>query len=297
LTKDQKKELAISLREKDWTQERISKSLGTPRRTIADWLKFGETAIIDQHSLSLNQDELLTLKIRAEEAEKRAEIIKNEVDEKVRVRLDAMSAEFQKRYDEAVAKANAANKPASIDQAAIDKLVDERAAGKMEALEKARREAEAERVSFDKAHKAKMEQLDRVYETKEKQLQLQIDSKLKEIGEAQKMRLDVTALEKEKMRLASDLGHLQAKREMEEEDAKIREKLRKSLQVLTPLSNITFMFKEKLSVSVDNCGLSIEEMMDISKEMEYLIEKISESVDCLRAQIEKAKQGGALHVV
>ena len=50
LTKEQKKELAVGLRVQGWTQERIGKSLGTPRTTILGWLKNVEIDTPNQSS-------------------------------------------------------------------------------------------------------------------------------------------------------------------------------------------------------------------------------------------------------
>jgi ParB-like chromosome segregation protein Spo0J len=65
LTKDQKKELALALREQNWTQERIADVMEVDQRTIGRWLEsFRQMPKPDQPSPNLNQDELLTLKLQ-----------------------------------------------------------------------------------------------------------------------------------------------------------------------------------------------------------------------------------------
>jgi hypothetical protein len=250
-----------------------------------------------QPSPNLNQDELLTLKLRAEEVEKKAETLNKEIDAKVKARTDAMKEEYQRRFDDAVARVKAASKPAEIGQAEIDKLVEQRTAEKIAELEKARREADAERVNFDKEHKEKMASLERKYESKERQLMSQIEAKMKDIDAAQKASLNVSELEKEREHLNSELSHLRARRDIEQEDSKVRERLRKVQSAVTPLATILYTIKEKISASPNNCGFSIEELECVQKEFEDLRERAGECVACLQIQIEKTRKGGKLHVV
>jgi hypothetical protein len=299
LTKDQKKELALALREQNWTQERIGKVFEVDQRTIGRWLEsFRQMPSLDQPSPKIPSEDTEKTELRKqveyyEKREKEQEKQRlSEIDAKVKARTDAMKEEYQRRFDDAVAKVKAASKPAE-----IDKLVEQRTAEKIAELEKARREADAERVNFDKEHKEKMASLERKYESKERQLMSQIEAKMKDIDAAQKASLDVSELEKEREHLNSDLSHLRACRDIEQEDSKIRERFRKIQSAVTPLATILYTIKEKISASPNNCGFSVEELECVQKEFEDLRERAGECAACLQIQIEKTRKGGKLHVV
>jgi ParB-like chromosome segregation protein Spo0J len=62
-TKEQKKELAVTLREQGWTQERIGKAMGVDQRTVGRWLNdFRQMPNPDQPSPSQPDPELEKLK-------------------------------------------------------------------------------------------------------------------------------------------------------------------------------------------------------------------------------------------
>jgi hypothetical protein len=109
--------------------------------------------------------------------------------------------------------------------------------------------------------------------------------------------VDLTELEKDKKSLLDELAGLRSKREIEQEDSKTRERLRKAQYAVTPLSTIIFTVTEKLAASPNNCGLSVEELEYFQKEMEDLRDRAAEAASGFSAQIEKTRKGGKLHVV
>ena len=140
LTKEQKKELAIGLREQGWTQERISKALGTPRRTIADWL--GGIAKVDQPS-------------------PREEPPKNPEAERLREEIayyEARSKEQEKVIEELQSREpQVIEKVIKPDPEEIERIIAERTTARMSELD--RREAALHRKSEEIA-KATEAQLD-----------------------------------------------------------------------------------------------------------------------------------------
>jgi ParB-like chromosome segregation protein Spo0J len=81
LTNEQKRELAASLRSKGWNNMRIARVIGVDRSTVGRW--FPEdvaNATSGQHSLNLNQDELLTLKNQLNAANERVKTFESEIE-------------------------------------------------------------------------------------------------------------------------------------------------------------------------------------------------------------------------
>jgi ParB-like chromosome segregation protein Spo0J len=127
LTKDQKKDLAISLFEKGWTQERIALRMKVNQSTISRWLENMQMHNADQRSPTLNKDDLLTLKLQLDDASKREETLKSEIE--------ALRAAGPRVIEKVI------EKPALPDAGELERLVSERVAERAGALEKARREA------------------------------------------------------------------------------------------------------------------------------------------------------------
>jgi hypothetical protein len=250
-----------------------------------------------QISSNLNQDELLLLKARAEEAEKRADALIKEADVKVKARTEAMKEEYQRRFDEAVAKVKAANKPAEIDPAEIEKLAGQRTAEKIAELEKARREAEAERAASDSEYQQKKARLDELYASKEKRLQAQISGKMKEIGEAAGAGLDVKKLKGERDRLEADLARLQSEIGQEKTHLGIRAHIRKAHGAVLSSAAMMDIVDGKISKSPDCCGLSIEEMERYVDDMKSVVMYASKTIETFTGQIQKMRNGGGLRIV
>jgi ParB family chromosome partitioning protein len=304
LSKEQKKELALALRSEGWTQERIAGVMEVSQKTISNWLAVSNFSTPDQSSPKPDKPDVSAeLRKQVEYYEKRALEQEKEqiaiIDEKVKVRLDAMRVDYERRLGEVKAKFEEKLQAAKSDKdhTEIDKLVEERTAEKIAALEKARREAEAERVSFDKEHQKRVEQLQSRYESKEKTLQSQIDAKMNEINEAAKAGLDIKKLKDEHLMLSVRLDSLQTKIEEEKEHLDIRTHIKKAHGAVLASATMMGLVDNKISKSPDCCGLSIEEMERYVDDMKSVAIYTAKTIEIFNEQIAKMKNGGGLRIV
>jgi ParB-like chromosome segregation protein Spo0J len=293
LTKDQKKELALALREQGWTQERIAEVMEVGQQTISNWLKSTKIGTPDQRSQNLNQDELLTLKLRVEEAEKKAETLNSEIDAKVKAQTDATKAEYQRRFDEAVAKAKAQQKLDAADQSVIDKLVEQRTAEKVAELERARLETEASRLRYDK-DRGKLEQ---ARQRDKKYLQEELEKKSKEIDDAAQKHLDLKKLQQEYDLLKDKKIHLEAEIEVEKFNDKVRRRIRGAHEAFVQASTVMQIIGRDITTRDDCCGLSVEELEQFERETAQIGVMVNEIIPAIHELIARIRTGGGLRIV
>jgi hypothetical protein len=251
----------------------------------------------DQHAPNLNQDELLTLKIRAEEAEKRAEALSKEVDAKIKANADAVKEEYTRRVDEAVAKMKAEIKPAEIDPAEIDRMVGQRVTEKVAELERARREADAERVNFAREHKEKLAEMEERYVSLEKLKNEEISRKVMELDDAAKAGLDLKKLKDELNGLMIDKAQLDTAIEQERESLDVRAKIKKILSAVIPAMTLTTLVNKTVAESPNLCGLTIEDMEGYMSEIKEVVLYSEATLKTFSELIEKIRQGGGLRIV
>jgi ParB-like chromosome segregation protein Spo0J len=300
LTKDQKKELALALREQDWTQERIASVFEVTQKTISNWLAIRNFSSPDQPLPKPDKpDESSELRKKVEYyedwAKKQEKERQAQIDAKVKSRTEAMKAEYERQFAEAKAKLK--SETPKVDSAEINRMVEELAAEKLEALEKARREAEAERVNYDREHQKRLKELEYAFEGREKSLKRLHDEKMKEIDEASKAGLDVKKLKSECQNLANERNRLESEIEEERNNSKIRGRLKKAESALVPAASMMELAEKTISSSLDCCGLSIEEMEAYIESMERVEKYAHASIAAFRNQIEKIRKGGGLRVI
>ena len=303
LTKDQKKELALALREEGWTQERIASVMEVSQKTISNWISNFSNP--DLHSPNLNQDELITLKLRLESEGKKAVDLENEndrlrkeqlaeIDAKVKARTDAMKEEYQRRFDEAVTKVKAANKPADeIDMAVIDKMVEQRTAEKVAELEEAKKKADASRAFHDKQWK----HLQEVREKDKKILQARLDEKTEEIEEAARKHLDLKKLQAEYDELARKKRHLENEMKASAIVARIRKTLLSENEAFSRGMIVLQLLSKEILTRDDCAGLTLEELERFRAEALEATVCGKKIVAAIHEVIEKVRGGGALRVV
>jgi ParB-like chromosome segregation protein Spo0J len=298
LTKDQKKELALALREQGWTQERIAGVMEVDQRTIGRWLEnFRQMPNPDQpspKSAPPEDKEKAELRRQVEYYEKRDKEQEKqrvaEIDAKVKARVDAMREDYEKRLAAEVRKAGAG-------QAEIDRLVERRAAEKIAELEKARREADAERVSFEREHEKKLAALKESDERREKTFNERLGRKLKEIDEAAKTGLDLTRLKDELEGLRIESGRLKRKIDDERESLNVRAKMKKILSAVVPVITLSAVVSETVAGSPGYCGLTVEDMEAYVSEIDSVIVYSQAAKNAFRGFVEEIRRGGGLRVV
>jgi ParB-like chromosome segregation protein Spo0J len=272
LTKDQKKELALALREQGWTQERIASVFEVTHQTISNWLKSAKICNLDQPSPKPSPED----------------------KEKTELKKQVAYYEELTRQDE------------KIRQEAIDREVKRRVA-EIEEKRERRREAEASRRKLNdrleyegKMHsefKEKEAKLQREFEIKESALQARIDAKMKQIGEASKLKVDVTSLQKEQQMLVSELAGLRLEIEQEKESLNVREQMKKALGAGLAAATVMGLVDKMISKSSDFCGLSADDMERYIGKLEEIVSYSNESINALRSLIEQVSQRGGLRIV
>lgn len=266
LTKEQKKDLAISLREQGWTQERVSMVFEVSQRTISNWLS--NFSKLDQASPRQP----------------------DKPDDSAKLREEISYYENLTKKQEREIEALKSREPKVIEKTVVKEVIPED-------LQKRLDDLDARAADQEKEYKRRREALETEYKAHERALQDRINHKMCEIDTASKLNLDVSDLEGQKKSLVFELADLRAKREVEAEDSKTRERLRKVQYSITPLSTIIHTVTEKLSESPSNCGLSIEELEYFQKELEDLCDRADKAISGIATQIEKTRKGAKLHVV
>ena len=225
---------------------------------------------------NFKENKIANFRNRAEEAEKVAVDLKNEIE-----RLRAEKPPVVEKIVE---------KPAEVDQAAIEKLVAERTAEKLAELE-------AEQANLDGEHQKRMAKLEELYKDRESVLRDLHDHKMKEIDEAAQAGLDVDVKKRELAGLAIQLEELNRKVEQDRESLEVRTKMKKVMSSVQDCSRSYAIVRRSFQKSSNACGLPVEDFEQYIEEISNLIDDSREVVVILREQIEKIRKGAGLHVV
>jgi ParB-like chromosome segregation protein Spo0J len=295
LTKEQKKELALALREQGWTQERIASVFEVTQQTICNWFKNTKICNTDQSSPIEEIGSATPNGVsQMGHPDQPSPNPSSEDREKTELKKQVAYYEELARQDEKVR------------QEAIEREVKLRVA-EMEEKRERRREAEASRQKLNDRleyegkmqgeFKEKEAKLQREFEIKESALQARIDAKMKQIGEASKLKVDVTSLQKEQRILVSELAGLRLEIEQEKESLNVREQMKKALGAGLASATVMGLVDKMISKSSDFCGLSVEDMERYIGKLEEIVSYSNESINTLRSLMERAPQRGGLRVV
>jgi ParB-like chromosome segregation protein Spo0J len=245
LTKDQKKEVAISLFERGWTQERIALRMRINQSTVSRWLdnmQMHKPAQSSPKPLPVeNENKTAELSLKLKESEDAARHYREEVEALKREKAE-QEAESQKRYKELLGKVNM-NQPQTVEI----KVVDEKLT--------------AARLSeIEKKYESREKQREEIHEANKRNLLASVAKKEAEIDAAAKMKLDITRLTNEKRLLEEQIDLFETQKMMDKENGKIRGQFRKLGDAGRSIISLAWITKEKISQDKDNCGLSREEL-------------------------------------
>jgi ParB/RepB/Spo0J family partition protein len=281
LTREQKKELAVALREQGWTQERIAKVIGVERSTVSRW--FVNFHIADQPSpkpAPAEDQEKAELRKQVayyEDLTRRREIdlhkIAHDHDAKVKARVDAVREDYEKKL--------AALKGAGIDQEVVERLADEKAAKKIAEAE-AKMKAAAEKArELDEDFRLETEQLEADYRLKEKALEEKLESTMQEMSAAVAAKLDIEELERQKRHLEIELSGVRVELEAEKSDAEISRRIRKLMKSIEDAAGVATIVKNQIAASPTLCGLSSFEIAGYVSMFDLFIPAAEEARDIL----------------
>jgi transcriptional regulator with XRE-family HTH domain len=291
LDKAERDQWIKEMREDGWTQQSIADELQISRGRVAQIEKMLIANNPDQHSQNLNKDELLSLRLRAEEAEKRSESLKKEIDAKVKARVDAMREDYEKKL--------AAFKGAGVDREVVERLADERAAKKVaEAEARIKAAAEKER-EMDEDFRLETEQLEADYRLKEKALEEKLESTMREMTAAAAAKLDIEELKKQKRHLEIELRGIRVELEAEKSDAEISRRVRKLMKSIEDATDVAAIVKNQVAASPTLCGLSSYEIAGYVAMFDLFIPAVEEARDILDGLLrgDAHGKGRGLHVV
>jgi ParB-like chromosome segregation protein Spo0J len=311
LTKEQKKELAVSLREQGWRNARISKVIGVDRSTVGRW--FPENVAnatsnnSDKSTPTQNLEAIIAERVEQELA--RRETSKTERWDNVPLpneepepdaetkRLEAEIAArdaFAKRQAQEMKELRQELEAAKkLDRKVIDEMVAAKTAARLAEIDE---EERALKKRIDDAHE-RHNAIGANFEKRRTELEAQVAAKIQEIERAAAVNRDVDELEKERGRLAEELGDLRAQMENEREDAKIREKIRTLQKISCQIPTLIFLLKDKVLRSPSACGLTVEELVDLKGIFVSIDSSAAEAMDALDGKIETLKKRGGLQVV
>jgi plasmid maintenance system antidote protein VapI len=181
-----------------------------------------------------------------------------------------------------------------IDQKVIDDLVASKTAARLAEIEDEKETLERRSAEMQKRHN----DIDAELSKRREALESQVASKIREIEKASAVNKDVDELEKERTRLAEELNDLRSRIEGERENAKIREKIR-SLEktAVYQIPTLIFMLKDKVEVSPNACGLTVEELLDLKNLFVSIDSTAVEAANVLDGKIESMRKKGGLQVV
>ncbi|MDR1979044.1 MAG: helix-turn-helix domain-containing protein [Synergistaceae bacterium] len=307
LTKEQKKELAINLREQGWTQERIAGVMEVSQSTLSRWLMHLHNPdqpspndpseldrlkkeIADREAFEKKQEQEAERLRKELEAAKNAPAPKPIVIEKV-VEKPVASPEFGERLRQTETELEAAKE---INQKVIEKLVAARTAEMMAEIEEKKQALDKQDLESQKRHN----EIDRAMHERREVLEKQAEETIREIQRGMKVDKDVSELEKERTRLAEALEALRSDIEHEQENAKMRTKLG-TLQKMSiyQMPQLLFLIKEKISKSDDFCGLVLEELEDLKSSLVSVSSLAYETLLLVEENIERAQKRGGLKIV
>jgi ParB-like chromosome segregation protein Spo0J len=303
LTKDQKKEVAVSLFEQGWTQERIALRMKINQSTVSRWLSNMQMHNTTQRAQTLNQDEFLALKIRVDEAEKQAKELKNEREllgaesEKIKTALREITYDRNLAREESRAMAqeleklkNAAPEPQIVEVKIADANI---TAEKLAELERAKKETETARKLLDEER----QKLERERQRDAERLQGRLDKKAQEIEEAAAKRLDLKKLEAEYRLLESKKLNIESEIKAASIVEKLQRRLRAEHDAFTHGAAVLQIVTQEILERDDCGGLSVEELEQLERDIAKVGICVKELIPAIHTLIEKIKKGGALRIV
>ena len=295
-------------REEGWTQQKIADAVGISQKRVSQIEKGLEvTSNPDLHSPSLNQDDLLTLKTRLADEEKKTENLKNEndrlreeseqqaksrlseIDAGVKARTDAMREDYEKRLAENIAK----QKPAEIDMALVEEMARQLAAEKIAESEEAAKRADAARVFHDEQWK----HLQEVRETDKKNLQARLDEKTQELEEAARKHLDLEKLRSEYDALATKKRHLEAEMKASAIVGRIRKTLLSENEAFSRGMIVLQLISNEILTRDDCAGFTLEELEKFKMDAAEATACGKKIISAIHEVIEKVRGGGVLRIV
>jgi ParB-like chromosome segregation protein Spo0J len=300
LTKEQKKELAVNLREQGWTQERIGKALGVPQQTISRW--FTHLSNPDQPSPNQPDPEIIRLKkeIEArEESEKRLEQKAERQLAEERRKHEAEALLLRQELEEA--KNTPTPEPVVIEKVVEKPVVspelEERVRRKEAKLDAAMAALKEKNKAEEAADKINRETIEEHYKLREKALQEKLAEKIKEMDAATKAGLDVSELQKQKERLQFEILNMQSDVETEAKLKRIREQFRKSGAGVSHTLAVIELLEKGIADDPVYCRLSPDELSIALNDLAHLRDASGRAIALLEQVMEKIKEGARLHVV
>jgi ParB-like chromosome segregation protein Spo0J len=286
LTKEQKKTLAIELRELGWTQERIAGVMEVTQKTISNW--FSNFSNPNQPSPTTRPDpELLRLQ---KELAARDEFERQQEQEAERLRKELKAAKNAPAPEPVIVE-RVVEKPVVSPE--LEKRVKQKEA-KLDAAMKALEERTQREESADKVNRETMEEH---YRLREADLTEEIARKVSEMDEAQKAGLDVSELQEQKGKLQIEILKLQGDLEAEARLKKIREQFRRAGNGVTQALTIIELAGNEILQHPAYCRLSPEEILIVLNDLAHLHDASGRVIVLLEQVMEKIKGGAGLHVV
>jgi len=293
LTKEQKKELAVGLREQGWTQERIGKSLGVCQKTISNWV--GLVNLLNQNSDKSTPTQNLDAIINAKVQEHVTQL-----EAKAAEQMKAAQMENQRLCSELNAL-KSAPKPEPViiekEKPVPSMELDEVLRKKESELEAMRRKLEEKEGWVDAKLKVEREQRESHFKQREADLQKLLEKKMQEIDAAAKAGVDVQELSKQKEALSFDILKLKDDLSYETRIDGIRGNFRKLASGAVSALQMMELLKGSIAQDPIYCRLRIDELQEARDTMQKLNKASSANIEILEEMLDKTRREGGLRVV